>query len=282
MAPLCAVVALATATAAQPVPAVTPTAKPVLGMVGAGTLTITTLMLNPPAMHAMTATDAASPGATPVPAASPGPPMTASATVAFEVKPKKFRFDLVSVSLSGLGPAVAGMMPPFPAGGATAVADYSTGKLVVWVPSTKKYFVGKIPVPNFGKNATPSPHMSAAPMPMMDPFAVFKAFQGMKTFSIALTGHATSNGHPTSQYDLVLEREYGAGNTFAVHGQMQLADDIDELPVSFHLSVDGNKLPASSLRYELTNFERRVPPESDFHPPGGYKLVKNPGDAFKI
>jgi hypothetical protein len=254
-------------------------------MVGAGTLTITTMMLNPPAMRSMTATDGASPGATPAPTespAAPAPPMSASASVAFEAKPMKFRFDVVSVSLSGLGPAAAGMVPPFPTGGATFVADYATGKLIVWVRSTKKYFVGKIPVPNFGKNATPAPHATAAPMPMMDPFAVFKSFQGMKTFSIALTGHATSNGHPTSQYDFVLEREYGAGNSFALHGQMQLADDLDELPVFFHVSVDGNKLPASSLRYDLTNFERRLPPESDFHPPGGYKLVKNLGDAFKI
>jgi hypothetical protein len=40
-------------------------------------------------------------------------------------------------------------------------------------------------------------------------------------------------------------------------------------------------VPETSLRYDVTSLTRQLPPESDFHPPGGYKRAKNPGDAFK-
>jgi hypothetical protein len=203
------------------------------------------------------------------------------ASVAFEVRRLKFRLDLLSVTLpSAMTQASGGPAPPFPPGGCTIVVDPTASKFVLWVPRTKKYFAGKLPKPSFGGKPKPTPGVGAPAHPF-DPLVVFRLLKGIKTFSFALTGHSAMNGHPTSQYDFTLAREYGAGNSFAVHGQMQLADDMDELPVLFQVSVSGNKLPESSLRYDLTSLERRLPPETDFHPPGGYKLAKDPGDTFK-
>jgi hypothetical protein len=270
---LCAGAALSMAAAAQPAPGPSPTPTPIPGLIGAGTLTIKTQMLNPP-----------SAGASPTAAPAPPPPMTITANIAFEVTSRKVRIDLPSIALSGLSPAMAGMAPSFPAGGVTVVADYSTWKMIVWVPSTKKYFVGDIPKPAFGKAATSQATAmpTAMPMPPVDPFTAFSMFKGVKTFSIALTGHSTANGHPTSQYDLAFEQENAAGNTFSLHGQVQLADDLSELPVVFAMSAKGTKMPESSLRYDVTSLARQLPPESDFHPPSGYKRATNPGDAFKI
>ena len=288
LAPLCIVVSLTTGALGQS-PAPAPSAAPQpAGLVGSGTITIQTQVLNSAISAAMSMSmpsPATSASAAPSPAASAAPtlpPTTIVAGVAFEVRGVKVRFDLQSVTVSGLSAGGAGMVPHLPPGGITAVIDPTAQKVIGWVPATKKYFVGKIPQPSFAATPRPRPsgHATSAPQPF-DPFTALRALKNVKAFSIALTGHSTANGHPTSQYDLVLDTMGPKETEFWIRGSLQLADDMDEFPVRWELSARGTKLPETSFREDLTTFERRMPPDADFHPPGGYKLVKNPGEAFK-
>lgn len=255
---LAAFVAAAPLVSAQPAPTPASSPTPVPGVVGAGALTIQSALFGT------------------------GNNLTLGCNVAFEQRGGRFRLDVLSVAIPGMDPAAgaAAAMQFFPPGGFTAVFDSKAGRYTIWVNAKAKYFTDKFSKPSLSATPTPGPTPTPTAAPF-DPFTAFAQFKNVKTLSFALTKHTTVNGHPTSEYDFQYARDDGAGNTFETHGQLQLADDLEELPVQLQASVVGNNFPQSSLRIDLTKIELRAPSESDFKVPAGYTKAATIGELFQ-
>jgi hypothetical protein len=62
---------------------------------------------------------------------------------------------------------------------------------------------------------------------------------------------------------------------------LQLADDLDELPVQINATISGaGGAPPSSLKLDLTTVEARTPPDSDFEVPDGFKQASSPAGVL--
>lgn len=221
---------------------------------------------------------------------SPDNSLTIGGHITFEQRDRRLRINVISIGIPGMNPtagavanAGASAMQFFPPGGFTVVLDQKTMTYTLWAAANQKYFTGKISKP--GASASPSP--TPTPMPTasatpaaFDPFSAFKPLKNVKTFSLALKGHGTTNGHPTTEYDFQVERDDGQGNTFESHGQFQLADDLDEFPVQIQLSAKGKTFPQSSARLDLTRLERRLPSNEDFTVPRGYTKAQSPQEVI--
>jgi hypothetical protein len=221
---------------------------------------------------------------------SPDNSLTVGGHVAFEQRDTRVRIDVISLAIPGMNPtasavasAGAAAMQLFPPGGFTVVLDQKTMTYTLWATAKQKYYSGKISRPGASASPLPTPTaMPSATPPVVafDPLTAFKALKNIKAFSIALKGHGTTNGHPTTEYDYQVERDDGQGNTFESHGQVQLADDLDEFPVQLQASAKGKTVPQSSLRLDLTRLERRLPPNADFVVPRGYTLAQSPQEVL--
>ncbi len=219
-----------------------------------------------------------------------GVPLTVGGDVNFEQRERLVRIDVLSVKIPGMDPTAGAVAATqlFPPGGFTVVIDQQARKYTLWSQASQEYYTDTLPNPM--AKATPQPKPTskatprATPSPSPEPVDLWTAFSNLKSikaFSLALSGHRTTNGHPTTEYTFQVERDDGKGNTFETHGQVQFADDLDEFPVQLQMSAKGNNLPQSSLRIDLLKLERRVPAAEDFHPPSGYAQAQTAGEIFK-
>jgi len=214
-----------------------------------------------------------------------GAPLSFAANVAFEERGSRVRLDILSADLQGKTSGISGMMATqlFPAGGFTVVFDRSNSTYTVWSAARHAYFIGG------GPSATPAPTPTPAPVPSATPrgdlFGLFGPLRSLKddqslSLSVALTGHATLFGHPVSNVHYAFLRTTFAGDTIDVHGDLAVAEDLNGVPLQFTAFAAAKNIPQSSLRVELPQLAKRLPPEADFAPPAGYARVTSIGDAI--
>jgi hypothetical protein len=214
-----------------------------------------------------------------------GAPLTLAANVAFEERGSRVRLDILSVGLQGNTSGITGMMATqlFPAGGFTVVFNRGDSTYAVWSAARHAYYIGG------GANPAPTPTPTPAPSPSASPrgdlFGLFGPLRSLKddqtlSLTVALTGHATLFGHPVSNVHYAFVRTTLAGDTTDVHGDLAVAEDLNGVPLQLTASAVAKGIPQSSLRIELPQLEKRLPPETDFLPPPGYTRVTNIGDAI--
>ncbi len=254
--------ALPCAANAQQTPAPAPSAPSVVGYTGSGSLVVQSALA--------------------------GIPLTVGSKIALEIRGQRLRIDVLSIGVPGgdattssISTALATQV--LPPGGFSAVFDRSAGTFTLWSTAKKTYFTASS-LSGIGHASTPRPVPSPSPTARPDPdsgdlFSIFKmleTFKKDKSFSasIALSGHTMLFGHPVTglHYEIVdapLSGQTGSD----VHGDIQLADDIDEVPIEFTTSVAVKGIPPSSLRLDIPQLTRSVPPVSDFAPPPGYAKV---------
>jgi hypothetical protein len=212
-----------------------------------------------------------------------GAPLTFSASVAFEERGSRVRLDILSLALQGNTSGLTGALATqlFPVGGLTVVYDRSTSTYTVWSAARHAYFIGG--GPSATPTAAPTPTPSAPPHG--DLFGLFGPLRSLKddqtlSLSVALTGHATLFGHPVSNVHYAFVRTTFAGDTMDVHGDLAVAEDLNGVPLQLTASAVSKGFPQSSLRIELPQLAKRLPPDADFIPPPGYARVTNIGDAI--
>jgi hypothetical protein len=214
-----------------------------------------------------------------------GAPLTLAANVAFEERGSRVRLDILSVGLQGNTSGITGMMATqlFPAGGFTVVFNRSDSTFTVWSAARHAYFIGGGPNPTPTPTPTPAPSPSATPRG--DLFGLFGPLRSLKddqtlSLTVALSGHSTLFGHPVSNVHYAFVRTTISGDTMDVHGDLAVAEDLNGVPLQLTASAVAKGIPQSSLRIELPQLEKRLPPETDFLPPPGYARVTNIGDAI--
>jgi len=222
---------------------------------------------------------------------SPDNSLTIGGRIAFEQRDRRLRIDVISITMPGMNPTAAAVtsagaqaLQLFPPGGFTVVLDQKAMTYTLWSNAKQKYFTGKMRSPaSAAASPTPTPKPTPTVVPTdapFDPLTAFKMLKNIKSFSLALKGHGTTNGHPTTEYDYQVERDNGQRDTFESHGQFQLADDLDEFPVQIQASAKGKTFPTSSVRLDLTRLERRLPSSEDFSIPRGFTRAESPQDVL--
>ena len=196
------------------------------------------------------------------------------------------RLDMVSLSLPGLDPALSALASSqlIPAGGYTVVFDQAKHGYTVWSSSKRMYYTSS---PG-AADETNNPVVGAAATigstsDFLHAFALAKPLKDYRAFSasVTLSGHGQTNGHPTTGVDFAIKRQERTGDPLDLHGNLQLADDLDEIPVRINANVQGaGGVPPSSMTLDLTSVDRRAPAASDFTVPAGYAKAAQLSEVF--
>ncbi len=214
--------------------------------------------------------------------------LTIGGDIAFEESDPYVRIDLLSLAIPGADPTLSSLMGTqlFPPGGFTVVYDRKDSTYVVWSTSKREYFAPP-PKSSALAQATPAPGSSpparsAASGGLFGVFGFLRSLPDDKVFalSIALMGHGQTNGHASTGIHFQYLKTTTAGDTTDFHGEMQLADDLNEIPIKISLSAKSKGLPQSALTLDATSIEKASPPQTDFAVPAGYARAASLGDVI--
>ncbi len=208
--------------------------------------------------------------------------LTVGGEIAFEQRGPLARVDMLSLGLPGTDPTLSALLGTqlFPPGGFTIVYDRTAATYVVWSNAKRAYFTSVATPPT---GSTPAPVASASAAPgASSPFNFLKTIRDDTAFSVtlSLSGHGPINGHPATGIDYRMARTTKTGDTSDFHGRVQLADDLDELPIEVTASVKTKSIPQSSLRLDLTSIAKQTPNEADFAVPQGYARASDLGSVL--
>ncbi len=209
--------------------------------------------------------------------------LTVGGDIALEERGSFLRLDVLSLAIPGTDPTLSAIVGTqlFPPGGFTIVYDRKAASYTVWSNAKRSYYTSASgPTPK----TTPAPLADAigAAGDLFAPLAFAKSLRTDRTFSatLSLVGHGPVNGHPATGIDYQYARTNATGDRTDVHGRLELADDLDEVPVEITASVKSASIPASSLRLDLTTLAKQTPNESDFTVPPGYARASDLGTVL--
>ncbi len=222
-----------------------------------------------------------------------GQPLSLGGNIVLEQLGDMVRLDLQSLAVPSNGSLLGALANSamsatslFPAGGYSVVFDRRNRTYTVWSPSKHTYFTSPANAP---PAASSNPAVAATTAiaetgDLLHSFAAAKALRDYRVFSasINLTGHGTTNGHPTTGLTYAIKRQERTGDLLSIAGSMKLADDLDEIPVQLVANVQGagNGAPPGTIRVDLTSIDRNAPSGDDFTVPAGYTRASQLSDVF--
>jgi hypothetical protein len=211
--------------------------------------------------------------------------LTVGGSIAFEERDSLIRIDVLSLGLPGADPTLSAIMGTqlFPPGGFTIVYDRKASTYTIWSNAKRLYYTQT--KTSALSTPTPAPGPSATPGGTKGPSGLFSFLHSLKDdkaliVSFTLTGHGTVNGHPATGITFQFLRTTNAGETSDFHGQLQLADDLDDIPIEIAASVKTKGIPESSFRLDATAIAQTDPPDADFAVPAGYARAASLGDVI--
>jgi hypothetical protein len=222
-----------------------------------------------------------------------GQPISLTGNIALEQLGDMVRLDLLSLGIPNSGSVLGALASSamsatslFPAGGYSVVFDRRNRTYTVWSPSKRTYFAS---APNTTPAATSNPAVAATTAiaetgDLLHSFAAARVLRDYRVFSasINLTGHGTTNGHPTTGLSYAIKRQERSGDLMSIAGSMKLADDLDEIPVQLIANVQGagGGAPPGTIRVDLTSIDRNAPSGDDFSVPAGFTRAAQLSDVF--
>lgn len=202
-----------------------------------------------------------------------GSPINIGGNVALYHKGAMYRLDLLSLGFPGTDPGISALASTLIGpGGVSLLYDGGSGQTVAWSTANRSYYE-LAPARKAGTAATAAP---AAPASPNDPLAtlatVAKALQSVQTATIALTGHRTVNGHPTTDVDVVMKRQLPGKPAEDYHAQIALADDLGDFPVqvAFSSTPSSRQAFGGSMKLDLTTIQPDTPADTLFAVPQGF------------
>jgi len=210
-----------------------------------------------------------------------GPTVSAGGEMGFESRERVTRLDLLALTLPPEVPKALGALVE---GRLTVVIDRGASRWVIWSNARRLYYYGDLPKAALPGAHGPSPEPTRMPSATPEPrgTSFLGSLKDLKSFylHLDLTGHGTTNGHPTTGFTLAVHREDASGKLGDLTAAVQTADDLDGLPIQLSADFSSTGMPKGSLHAELTSIERRDPPKADFLVPAGFKPAKNPFDVL--
>ena len=212
--------------------------------------------------------------------------LTVGGNIAFEERDPDIRIDILSLGIPGADPTLSALMSTqlFPPGGFTVIYDRKASTYTVWSNAKRLYY--SPPQTQATSAPTSQPYATpGAPSTTNGLFAVFAFLRSLKddkafTVLLAMTGHGKTNGHPSTGLHFEYKKTTMSGETSDFHGELQLADDLNEIPVEIAASVKTKSIPQSSLRLDATSIAQSDPPAADFEVPAGYARANGLGDVI--
>jgi hypothetical protein len=214
-----------------------------------------------------------------------GSPATFNATISLDQRGTLYRLDILSVTTpgGGSGGGTGSATQLIAPGGLTAVYDRAGRRVTIWSPSRRTYAVYEIP--RRAADGAASAASGASADGAGDDGSVARrqlgilgvlAQLGPSSAVLSQAGHGSANGHATTLLDYVLRgAQDGRGNPLDVRGRLQLADDLDGIPVELTATVTGGANVYGTLRADLTSVERTTPSAALFTVPAGYTKVQS-------
>jgi hypothetical protein len=213
-------------------------------------------------------------------------PLAVAGDIALEARGQQLRLDLLDLAIPGSGQILSSLISTqlIPAGGFTVVYDRGASTYTVWSSAKHAYYVGGgAPSPTTAP-AQPGAADAAlgAGADLLKAFAFARSLKDDTAFTVTLSlaGHGNVNGHPATGLDYQYSRTTLGGDTTNVHGRLQLADDLDDVPIQVTAALSTKSIPSSTLSLDLTTLEQSNPPASDFAPPAGYLRANAIGDVL--
>jgi hypothetical protein len=218
-----------------------------------------------------------------------GASLTLGGSIALEERGSRLRIDVLSLALPGADATISAVVGTqlFPPGGFTIVYDRRDGTYTVWSAARRAFFVGGAranasgaPLPAY---ANPAAGAIATGADLFNAFEALRSLRTDRTFSasVELTGHTTLFGRPVTGLRYRFAEVSTSGDrSLDVHGELELADDLDAVPVEITASVAAKGLPESSLRLDLTQLAKQPVPAGDFQPPADYARANAIGDVI--
>jgi hypothetical protein len=214
-----------------------------------------------------------------------GAPLDVGGNVALDRRGNLYRLDLLSLSLPSAGATASALAGALLApGGATLLYDGATGTMTAYSNGNRVYYQDA-PAAAAAPRVIPGP--AAAPIGAADPLAalagVVRQLHDVEQASIMLTGHATVNGHPTDDLDVLVKRQRPGKPREDYHAQVALADDLDGFPVQilFSSTPPSPQDFGGSLRLDLTAVTPQAPDAGTFAVPAGYTRVGSLGEVLQ-
>ncbi len=211
--------------------------------------------------------------------------LTVGGDIALEERGALVRLDVLSLAIPGQDAVVSSVLGTqlFPPGGFTVVYDRAAATYTVWSNARRAYYTNA--TSGAAKPSATAPPLGNAIGAAGDLFAPLAFAKGLRddtafTASVSLVGHGPVNGHPATGVDYQYARTTRAGEKTDVHGRLQLADDLDEVPVQITASVHSKSIPQSSLRLDLTSIAKLTPSDGDFAVPAGYTRTADLGGVL--
>lgn len=202
-----------------------------------------------------------------------GSPISIGGNVALYHKGALYRLDLLSLGFPGTDPGISQLASTLIGpGGVSLLYDGTTGQTVAWSTTNRSYYE-LAPARRPGAAPAAAAPAPAAPSDPLSTLAtVAKALQNVQTATLALTGHRTVNGHPTTDVDVVMKRQLPGKPAEDYHAQIALADDLNDFPVQVALQSTPATPQAfgGTLKLDLTTIQRDVPADSLFAVPQGF------------
>jgi hypothetical protein len=219
-----------------------------------------------------------------------GAALTLGGDIALEERGSRLRLDVLSLGIPGTDPTVSALLSTqlFPAGGFTIVYDRRDASYTVWSAARHAFYVGggraragaTQTVPSY---AAPAADAIAGGADLFSAFGAARSLADDRTFSasVTLTGHSTLFAHPVTAVRYQFSKaSLNGGESIDAHGELELADDLDEVPVEVTASLTSKSIPQSSLRLDLTQLARQTPPNDDFEPPPAYTKANAIGEVI--
>lgn len=217
-----------------------------------------------------------------------GSPLNVGGNIALFRRGSMYRLDLLSLGFPGTGAqlsaAAGALIAP---GGATLVYDGGTGAVIAYSNANRVYYAAG-PKQDAANSAPARPPAAAPPAPgAADPLAalagIVAQLHDVQRASIQLTGHSTTNGHPTDDLDVLVKRQRPGKALEDYHAQLELADDLDGFPVRilFSSTPPTPQDFGGSLRLDLTSIARQTPADDVFAIPAGYTRVSSIGEVLQ-
>ena len=215
--------------------------------------------------------------------------LTVGGDIALEEKGAQLRLDILSLAIPGAGATLSAVLGTqlFPPGGFTVVYDRRASSYTVWSNAKRSYYTSSTAGTAAAGSATGSPAGAivaplAAAGDLFGAFAFAKPLKDDTVFNLqlSLAGHGSVNGHPATGLNYVYARTTTSGDAIDIHGTLQLADDLDAVPVQITAGGKTKSIPESSFRLDLTTLARQTPPDADFAVPPGYARAATIGDVL--
>jgi hypothetical protein len=209
---------------------------------------------------------------------------TVGGTIALEARDARLRLDVLSLGLPGADPATSALFGTqlFPPGGFTVVYDRTASTYTVWSGARRAYYTSANAAAGASANAAPANAAIGAAQQIFGAFAFAKTLHDARAFamSVSLSGHSVVDGHPATGLDFQLTRTQRDGAALDVHGNLELADDLDDVPVQMTASAKTPSLPESAFKLDLTTLARGNPADADFTVPSGFTRATSLGDVI--